>query len=340
MPLISHKLVAYNQRIGVLPAYSYLRRTATGSQAAILMYHRVSPDGINCLTSSISPDLFEKQIEYLLENFQVISLDNLADLVANRKLWKKMVVITFDDGYKDNFKFAYPILKKYKIPATFFVTTGYINNNKLFWWDIATYFVMNMLNKRSETQNYGKSLSSSKVNLAKKTSEILISLKKMPDQERLAVISKMSKSIGEDKIEELGKEMVLTWKEIKEMASKGIQFGAHTVNHPILTNVSPEVCRKEIDQSKKDIEDVLCSPVSSFSYPAGFYNHDIVKIVKQAGFKCATSSNPYGLIGQNANLFTLRRIGVLEDLHFFKGMLSGVAGDFSFLYRRAKPKPN
>lgn len=327
-------LVAYAERLGFLPAYSYFRRIATGSQIAIMMYHRVSPVQSNVLVPSLTPELFERQIMFLKENFQVISLDSLSDLLTSpEKLPKKAVVITFDDGYKDNFTYAYPILKKHGVSATIFLTTGVINAVRPFWWEELDYLVENsLITGRIVLQGFGEFSLHSKSDKTRAKIRIADFMKRITYNERQKALNELALNVGKKGINDVGKDMLLSWAEIKEMATNGITFGAHTVNHPILTTMPIELCRREIVQSKKDIEAVLGAPVTSFAYPNGSCNCDIIRIVRESGFTCAVTTRPYGLIGKRDNVFALRRIDAPADFDVFKGLLSGMTGDLGFLY--------
>lgn len=332
--MIASTLIGLGERIGFLPAYSFLRRTVTGSQTAIVFYHRILPSGdVSIPSNSLSPEVFERQIKFLKENFNIISLDMLSCLLrTSGKLPKKTAVITFDDGYKDIFTYAYPIMKKYNVPATIFLSTGCINRNALFWWDNVRYCVRNSPTDRIVLRGKGTFLLNSKSDRIRAERSIVDIIKDMEYNEKEAILEELISETDTSRLCEFGKNLVLSWAEIREMAINGMNFGAHTVNHPILTKVPIEICRREIVESKRDIEAVLGVPVTSFSYPDGAHNNEIVEIVKESGFTCATTTSPYGLVGRGDNVFTLRRIPAYDDFYVFEGLLSGIAGDFGFLY--------
>lgn len=111
------------------------------------------------------------------------------------------------------------------------------------------------------------------------------------------------------------------------MSKGGIVFGAHSVNHPILTNVSLELARDEIVESKRSLEKKLGKSVTSFSYPDGHFNVDIAKLVAGNGFTCAVSVGPGKLVNVTDNVYGLGRICPGEDYSKFKALISGLAGD-------------
>jgi len=129
---------AIANHIAFLDAYGFIRRKFTKSQVTILMYHRVSPVKDSWSLEPLSPQEFERQITYFCRNYEIIPLEGLASCIRQRDtLPERAVIITLDDGYKDNYLYAYPVLKKYHIPAAIFLTTGNISTDKIFWWDKA-----------------------------------------------------------------------------------------------------------------------------------------------------------------------------------------------------------
>lgn len=289
------------------------------------MYHRVSPCRDDFFPSSISPEIFEQQIRYLRSNFQIVSLEDLArSISSSTSLPKKAVAITFDDGYKDNFVYAYPILEKYCIPAIIFLITGHINSETLFWWDLISYITKYARGDELSSKNIGTySLISKSCRLHAEKCIIKI-LKRLSLQKRWSIIQELLLDSGVSVVDNIGKDTVLSWSDVKEMSKGEITFGAHTVNHPILTQESMEVVRKEILQSKADIERRLSKTVNFFSYPNGYFNDEIMNAVKEAGFSCATATKPFRLIDGKDNVYCLNRIPVFSDFHLFKAMLSGI----------------
>ena len=128
----------------------------TRSQVKIIMYHRVGANNEIWSVDAVDSSDFEKQIRYLIKTHKIISLEELTKILIEKKsLQKRTAVITFDDGYKDNYINAYPILKKYNIPATIFLTTGHINSDKFFWWDRLGYILLNTKLKKINLEGFG-----------------------------------------------------------------------------------------------------------------------------------------------------------------------------------------
>ena len=128
---------------------SILKKIIRKQEFVILMYHRISKDikiDDSYYSSLINANIknlknFEAQIKYLSKSYNVVTFDELLRYYKDKKLPRNTAVITFDDGYKYNYLLAYPILRKYNLPATILVTTGHIANDKLFWWDKIDYII-------------------------------------------------------------------------------------------------------------------------------------------------------------------------------------------------------
>jgi len=313
---------------GFLDIYASLRRKFTKSQVAILMYHRVCPKSENWLLEPVSPHSFGRDVEYFSHNYEILSLDKLAQYIRSRKsLPEKAVVFTIDDGYKDNYLYAYPIIRKYHIPVTIFLSTGYIGGNELFWVDKVRYIIQHTNARQLNLNEMGNYLLQSESDRLHAGSVIGERLKKLPDEKRNLLIDNLLSISGVDIPLDLGKEFILSWDDVREMAGNGIDFGAHSVSHPILTNLPMKQAKWEISQSRKDIEEKLGKEVTSFSYPNGDFNAEIVKFVKESGFNCAVSVLQHKLISPDDSPYELSRVAMSEDFNAVKVMLSGLWGD-------------
>jgi peptidoglycan/xylan/chitin deacetylase (PgdA/CDA1 family) len=237
-----------------LALYSLCRLFRQQKKISILLYHSI---GLNNAQSNVNPKQFEIQMEYLRKNYNVVSLDKIIYFIKEGKsLPKKPVAITFDDGYYNVYQNAYPILKKYKLPATIFITTGYVQ-------------------------------------------------KQMPlNQVQLSMLS---------------------WDEIKEMSDNGVTMGAHTITHPNLEQVDLETAKKEILESKQEIEANIGKKVKYFSSPFGKENKEIARLVKSIGFDYAFGQlSSRGYIQRGVNLLILNRTEIDSRVSFwmFKVKLS------------------
>ncbi len=326
-------------KVGFFNAYGTIRRGITKSQIAILMYHRIGPRNDRWSLESISLNKFKQQIEYFCKKREILSLEELIKYIKDRKsLPRKAIAVTFDDGYKDNYLFAYPILKKYKVPATFFLTSGHISSDKLFWWDIIGYIIQNTNIEKLNLLEFGfMSLKSfNDKNYAQ--NRIIEKLKTYSDTRRMSIIEELMKILNIRIPRGLGQKLILTWDEVKEMHIDGITFGGHTINHTILTNIPLKQAEYEIIESKKDIEKILNKEITAFSYPNGSYNNELINTVKKAGFACAVSVLPSRLIKPQDNIYSLKRISLSNDESELKMVYSGFFEDWKTLQTKILKK--
>jgi len=330
-------VAATANRLRLLDAYAFLKRKQIGSQVVITMYHSVSvrKDGW-CEPYTLSPRSFESQIRYFCENFEILSLDQLCEnLQQGRSLPKKAVVITFDDGYRDNYLYAFPILRKYSVPATFFLTTGHIGVSKLFWWERLGYLVHHTGAARLNLEELGRYTLESAFDRRRASLMITEKLKHFPEERKNGLIERLADICGVDIPADLGNQLMLSWEEAEEMSQHGAQFGAHSVTHPILTNLPLKQAKWEMFQSKEDVEKKLRKRVDFFSYPDGCFNSDIVEMASQNGFVAAVASD-LSWITPRTNLYRLGRIAMIEDPNRSAAMLCGMWGDIQTALRAGK----
>ncbi len=326
---------------GFIDTYAFIRRKLSKSQIVIVMYHRVCPEKDYWSSLALNTQSFEQQIEYFSSNFKVVPLGEIAQLIHQRRPFpKKAVVITFDDGYKDNYSYAYPILKKYGVPATIFLTAGYIGSDKLFWWDKISYLIHHTQTSQLHLGDLGSHRFQSIEDRHYASHIIIEHLKKLPDGTKDVLMNKLLDISQVSIPSDLGRDLFLSWEEVKEMSKGGIDFGAHTVSHPILTNIPLKQAQDEIIQSKMSIEDEIEKEVTIFSYPNGNFNSELVRFIKENGFTCAvsTSSHTHSKpVHPSDNPYTLSRIDAIDDFVKFKVMLSGLWGDARTILTR---RPN
>jgi predicted ATP-grasp superfamily ATP-dependent carboligase/peptidoglycan/xylan/chitin deacetylase (PgdA/CDA1 family) len=239
-------------------------------------YHRIGnpektpfdPNVFSC-----TAEMFEQHLHFYKKHFEIISTDYLPTLYSEKSLNKKYAVITFDDGYQDNYEFAYPLLKKLNIPATIYVATDFIDQKCIPWWDEVVWII-----KSSSLQEIAKCswLSESQLfsmSPAQQIKEILRIIKKdknTPIQEKVAQLRLVSgKSIY---IEQLDDKLFADWDMVREMANNGITIGSHTCSHRILSHLSDEEQEQELKMSKEKIEKELSRPTNTLAYPVGGFN--------------------------------------------------------------------
>jgi len=281
----------------------------------ILMYHKI--DIPSDYFPSLDPEIFQKQIEFIRKKYSIISLEDILNGKIIKENKKPKFIITFDDGYRCIYKYAYPILKKYNMPATVFLTVESIEKNIPIWTDILAYYIkttsQRKLKIRVQHKEYLFDLSdeTKKLIALKQLKNIL---KMIDDKEREEIMSSLKNKLEVDTPNEEILYM-LSWDKIREMAKNNISFGSHTMTHPILTRVSLGTAGKEIFESKRIIEEKIGKPVITFAYPNGEamdFNAQIKNLVKEAGYKVACTTI-YGSNNCDTDPYELRRVYTSEQ---------------------------
>lgn len=274
----------------------------------ILMLHQVNRAN-NPLGLSILPELFEELVVFLNTRYEIISLADAVDCL-NCNTTPSGCVLTFDDGYRDNYDFAFPILKKHNVPATIFVTLDALDSG-VFGWDLFDQAVMKTNSESLDLQTFGLAM----YQLAGADRSALIRdlhkiLKTLPDVQKRQVVDHVITKYGYSNSK---LRTMLTWDEAREMANSGlVTIGAHTITHPILSRIDKNQARLEIIEGKSLIEKNLGMPVQFFAYPNGSnddFNDEHIAMVKEAGYTAACSTIP-GDNCDNSELFSLRRIDI------------------------------
>ncbi len=290
----------------------------------ILAYHRVIDDDPATFPFdeeliSADTESFYNQMKFARNNFDVISFQDLRQSeIEGRKLPHRALLITFDDGYKDNYTNAFPVLKALALPATIFLTTGCINQSKLFWWDRITY----SLKKTRRAEISFPSVSGEPMSLRSAIDRrsaierVLEWIKEVPEEVRQGFLERLNLELDVEMPEHLARKMMLTWEEINLMASEGIEFGSHTITHPILANVGHAQLEQEIFESKRAIERHLGKEAIAFAYPAGTlsrFSLEAKEAVARAGFHYAVSYEDSMAFYDEFDRFALPRIHVERD---------------------------
>ncbi len=242
--------------------------------AVCLLYHRVAPIQFDPFQLCVSPENFEKQIKFLSENFP---LQKFSDLSPSRN--HQNVSITFDDGYYDNLVYALPILEKYKVHATIFISTQNINTDDWFWWDILAYIAQQTENQIFYDFSFHQRIKF--LSIIDRNTEIENLIK----QHNIQLPRNPQRLLTNEEI-------------LKLDSSDYISLGAHTHSHTALSSLSKSEQKNEIVHSKQFLEKLLQKEISLFAYPFGGkidYNNDSISLVQELGFSkvAANFQAPY-----------------------------------------------
>jgi peptidoglycan/xylan/chitin deacetylase (PgdA/CDA1 family) len=235
-------------------------------------------------------------------------------------------LITFDDGWSDNFTHALPILHRNGLPAVVFLPVNFIGGRRLFWQERLTHLVVQaVMQVRSDPQlreRFRESLAAvrldSVLDLPDHDPRFAI-MEAVRQQKKLATsvidgtLATLAENLGFRADEMDDADGFLDWEQVASMSRQGIAFGGHGAEHRLLTEVSTDEARYEICTAKDVIDGRLKEQVQTFSYPNGNWSPAVVDLLKESGYRIAFTTK-LGLVSCNDDRFSVRRINVHEDM--------------------------
>ncbi len=285
------------------------RRTTRTVQ--ILTFHGISDGPIEYLPT-LPVSIFRAQMEYLANYFCVLDLHEAVTRMAKHDVPNNAVVLTFDDGYRDNFLNAFPVLQEFGLSATFFLPTDVIGTGKLLWHDQVCWAIAHT--QKNELEGFGsreKYRFHTQWERESTRDGVLLYMRSLPDDKRQQKIERLYETL-EMPMKHEADALMLNWEEVKLMRQSGMRFGAHTVTHPILSRLPLEQAKDEVRDSRKIIHAHLGDSEIAFAYPSGRkedYNQEIKEIVMEEGFYCAVST-VWGGNEEQEDPFELKRMGI------------------------------
>jgi peptidoglycan/xylan/chitin deacetylase (PgdA/CDA1 family) len=241
---------------------------------------------------SATEDGFDAQLRWLKANFDVVSPRELGYVVRARR--GRHVVVTFDDGYRDNHDLAYPILRAHRLPATFFVATGFIDRPRLPWWDEIAWTVRT--SRRSAIalpEDLGGPIAFDEPDRERAVSALLGVYKRLPAARTGSFLDALADATGTGRhVAEGGDRTWMTWDMLREMRAGGMTIGGHTVNHQILSRMPRAEQWSEIAGCARRIDEELGVPMRTFSYPRGkldSFDADSRECLRESGVRTAFS---------------------------------------------------
>lgn len=278
------------------------------TRLSILIYHRVLAQPDPLTPDEDDAESFDKQMSWLTSCFNIIPLHEAVQKLRQNKLPPCTACITFDDGYADNATNALPILQKYGISATFFVSTGFLNGGRM-WNDTIIEMVRKIPGTVLDLSKIGLGqFDISNTSLRRKTiNNLLNKIKYLPLESRELKIEEICTYSSV----KLPNDLMMTSEQIKMLYDSGMEIGGHTVSHPILACIKNVKAREEIANGKEMLESIIRSPVRAFAYPNGKPGQDYLSehviMVKDLGFKAAVSTSQ-GVAKHSSDMYQLPRI--------------------------------
>jgi peptidoglycan/xylan/chitin deacetylase (PgdA/CDA1 family) len=292
---MARPLASILRRTGLLRSLERLRRTPG---LLVLNYHRVGEPAGNHFddaTFSATAEAFRTQIAYLRRFFLTPPVHEVLESIARGTIRDPTALVTFDDGYRDNYEVAYPLLRSLDVPASFFVVTALIDQPRLPWWDRVAYSVKRTAVDRlplAYPERLEFDLRSTP--RARVIWRILRACKDARpfDEPRFLDELVRGTDVGVD-AERLGRRLFMSWDEVREMARTGMTIGSHTATHAVLASLSEAAQRRELDASRQLIGDVVGSRPDLLAYPVGgreAFTAITKRLARESGYRAAFSS--------------------------------------------------
>lgn len=286
----------------------------TSPKLLILCYHRVGLGGVP-LYSQLAPALFEAQMRYLRKHYRLVSLEEGFHALQESQACGPMVAVTFDDGYRDIYTHAFPVLRKYEIPATVYLIAESMETGVVGWYDRiflalqvfpATQIEVE-LDRRETFQ-----LTSSKTRF-RAALEIVSRLRTLSNGRRRQICQELETRISLQP--EHLRNKILTWQQVAAMQDAGVTFGSHTMSHPVVSQLAETEMKRELADAKKLLEMKLGRTVNDFAFPFGHFEDcgaAATNLLANTGYRSGVTTVP-GVNTNKTNPFALRRVQVDES---------------------------
>jgi peptidoglycan/xylan/chitin deacetylase (PgdA/CDA1 family) len=292
------------------------------------MYHRILPQDdkrsqVEEPGMTVTPETFRQHINILKHYFNIVKLADWIQLKSEGKeLPSKSCAITFDDGWVDNFEFAFPVLNELNVPATIFLVSNMVGKNAVFWPERLT----RLINEISS--HYPQYWLHRELKWLQKDANNYRFSERLPTREELSALIACVKNYSDQEINDrlthietvlqidtgIPSPSLLNWKQVTEMVSSGlVEIGSHTRHHVRLNEQTPvELIKNEIINSKAEIEKNIDQTVKTFCFPNGDYYSQSLELVRQNYLGAVTTQSGWNTA--DADLHKLQRIGIHQDI--------------------------
>jgi peptidoglycan/xylan/chitin deacetylase (PgdA/CDA1 family) len=271
-------------------AGTLLSRRGRNASLLVLIFHRVLQERDPLLPNEPDARQFGALVDLIAGNFNILPLREAADRLRRGALPSRAICITFDDGYANNCTVALPILAARRVPATVFVAPGFLNGKRMF-----NDTILETIRRAPEAIDLTPE-GLTPVDFSQGATRLQIweklvgKLKYLEPVERLRRVEALAERLGVT----LPTDLMMTDDQVRTLHRSGIEIGAHTMTHPILTRVDAETALREMSDSRRRLEEITGAPVRSFAYPNGRpkqdYDHKHVGLAREAGFDLALTT--------------------------------------------------
>ena len=309
-----------------------LRRRDVYRGIVVLSFHKVTAEPYFRPQMAVAREGFGWLLDFLVEQAEVVDLASAIAKPARNgdKSNRLRVALTIDDGYRDFYDHAFPELASRSLPATLFLTTGFLDDSARYpWWDMVALALGNRdrlgttaLALLSESfLRYGIRLEQGGASLTPPAVNACVDvLRNLPQPELELLTARLSDMAAEAAVER--PRIMLNWDEVREMAAAGIRMGGHSLTHAHLDQVDQARVRREINQSRHRIEVETGRPVDGFAYPSGRWSPEVVRLVRKAGYRFACNTRS-GVYRAGMDPLLIPRIDISDNV------LRGVRSQFS-----------
>lgn len=315
----------------------------------ILMYHRIGCGNPDPWELFVSKENFRQQLDILKGSFQVHLLSDLDFVLQDKKKGKRNVFITFDDGCSDNFETAFPLLRECALPATFFIPTGGLNGQTVFWWEILDYIFWkkDRLPERIELgsgKNKFDKVLTPEMQMREPDQESAWSANRDPaptprcglyleisnwiriqgPHEQKKIAGQMIGLYGDDDLQQDNFFKKMSLEQIAFLSKNEFEIGGHTIHHPSLKFHDYPLQQEEIEGNLLLLKEITGKDIVSFAYPHGEYNENTLAIMEACGINYACTTD-CGAVYTKTNKLALPRM-LVENMNgsIFKGKLESL----------------
>ncbi len=301
--------------LGITP-FLFRRIFKSGNPALVLLYHHICKPG-SPFEPAVPPAEFEKQMRFMKKHFELISASELVTRIEKGRVSSRpAAVVSFDDGYRDNYEAAWPVLSRYGIPAIIFLATASIGTGEPIW----TSRIDSLFRKTGASSLTLENLPGKKnfelkdvYHRMKVSYEVKKEMKDVSDSRRQVILQELEEKIGGSGAAEDETDEMLSWDEVRRLLEDPlIEIGSHTVTHRMLDHLEADEIKEELLESKAKIEAETGRKIDFLSYPGNSYNTTVLGVAREAGYRAAFAVD-HGLTDFSQDRFALKRLHVQDE---------------------------
>lgn len=285
----------------------------------VFNYHRIGDSSTTAFDPNVfscDEEHFDAQLETIAARFRVINVSELLELIeGGATVTEPLAMITFDDGYEDNYSKAFPLLAARGLPAVFFLPTNFIGTANIPWWDAVAWLVRNTAERILQLRGLSEPIMVETADVAHTIRQVLRWFKDHPNTSSIEKLKELAVVCNCELDAEAASTLFMTWDQAREMRDAGMDIGSHTQSHQILSDLALDEQREELARSKSKLETEIGAEVSVLAYPVGgldSYTCATTRLARDCGYRAAfnfTKGGGYNL-GPSGNPFDLARIPV------------------------------